>query len=112
MDGKAQNSLHKLQLFRQFYVMVVVYVYFTRIVVFLLAATIPFYLLWLGPLSTEVATFIFYVVTGYKFRPALDNPYLPLRSEGLEGDEYGLEDGGGGAGGGGLEMPTSRGTKS
>ncbi len=92
MDGKAQNSLVKLQLFRQFYVMVVVYVYFTRIVVYVIAATIPFYLLWLGPLSTEIATFLFFTVTGYKFRPAPDNPYLPVRSEDAEGAEYGLDD--------------------
>ncbi len=64
VDGKAQHSLVKLQLFRQFYVMVVVYVYFTRIVVYVLAATIPFYLLWLGPMATELATFIFFTVTG------------------------------------------------
>ena len=49
VDGKAQNSLMKLQLFRQFYVMVVIYIYFTRIVVYLLTSTIPFYLLWMGP---------------------------------------------------------------
>ena len=48
VDGKAQVNLAKLQLFRQFYVMVVAYIYFTRIVVFLLEATIPFYMLWLG----------------------------------------------------------------
>ena len=91
VDGKAQNSLVKLTLFREFYVMVVVYIYFTRIVVFLLAATIPYDLLWLGPCATETATLLFFVVTGYKFRPSLDNPYLPVSTEGLEGDEYGLE---------------------
>lgn len=32
-DGKAARSLHKLTLFRQFYVLVVSYIYFTRIVV-------------------------------------------------------------------------------
>ncbi len=30
--------------------------------------------------------------TGFKFRPAVDNPYLPVRSEDLEGAEYGLDD--------------------
>ena len=64
VDGKAQHSLAKLQLFREFYVMVVAYIYFTRIVVFLLSASIPFYLLWLGDMFTELATFAFYVVTG------------------------------------------------
>ena len=78
VDGKAQNNLMKLQLFRQFYVMVVIYIYFTRIVVYLLEATLPFYLQYLTPVATELATLIFYFVTGYNFRPALDNPYLPV----------------------------------
>jgi hypothetical protein len=92
VDGKAHHSLVKLQLFRQFYVMVVVYIYFTRIMVYLLAATIPFYLLWLGPVATEAATLLFFVVTGYKFRPAIDNPYLAVNTEEMEGEEYGLND--------------------
>ncbi len=40
-DGKAARSLHKLTLFRQFYVMVVSYIYFTRIVVYLLRRCTP-----------------------------------------------------------------------
>ena len=79
-------------MFRQFYVMVVAYIYFTRIVVFLLAATIPFYVLWLGEMFTELATLLFFVVTGFKFRPAVDNPYLPVRTENAEGGEFGLRD--------------------
>ena len=35
-DGKAQSSLRKLKLFRHFYILVVCYVYFTRIIVYLL----------------------------------------------------------------------------
>ncbi len=35
-------SLEKLKLFRHFYVMVVCYVYFTRIIVYLLRITVPF----------------------------------------------------------------------
>ena len=69
----------------------VAYIYFTRIVVYLLAATIPFYLLWLGAMFTELATLLFFVVTGYKFKPAKDNPYLPVRAEDAEGGEYGLD---------------------
>jgi hypothetical protein len=93
-DGKAQRNLLKLQLFRQFYVMVVAYIYFTRIVVYVIAATIPFYLLWLGNLATELATLIFFVSTGIKFSPSVDNPYLPVSTgggiEGEEDSEYGL----------------------
>jgi hypothetical protein len=72
--------------------MVVIYIYFTRIIVFLLSSTIPYYLLWLAPVATETATLIFFVVTGFKFRPAVDNPYLQVRTESDEGQEYGLND--------------------
>ena len=41
-DGKAEHNIMKLTLFRQFYIMVVTYIYFTRIIVFLLAATMPY----------------------------------------------------------------------
>lgn len=92
VDGKAQHSLMKLQLFRQFYVMVVAYIYFTRIAVYLLAATIPFNYLWLGPCSQESATLLFFVITGWKFRPAPNNPYFPVEAEEMEEQEYGLQD--------------------
>ena len=76
--------------------MVVTYVYFTRIVVFLLEATIPFYLYWFGELFTELATFLFFIVTGYKFRPVPDNPYFNVPTdEAADGEEYGLEEGAG-----------------
>jgi hypothetical protein len=91
-DGKAQKNLVKLQLFRQFYVLVVAYIYFTRIVVFVIASTLPFYLLWLGNMFTELATLIFFVTTGFKFRPALDNPYL-LVSIGEGDDDIGGTEG-------------------
>lgn len=70
------------------------YIYFTRIIVYLLAATMPYNLMWMRYLFTELATLSFYVITGYKFRPAEDNPYLPLSKEDSEDgpvDEFGLE---------------------
>jgi G protein-coupled receptor 107 len=77
-DGKAARSLAKLQLFRQFYVMVVIYIYFTRIVVFLLRSTMPYHYMWLSDVADLAATLAFYVFTGSKFRPIAGNPYLEL----------------------------------
>jgi hypothetical protein len=47
-------SLEKLKLFRHFYIMVVCYVYFTRIIVYLLKITVPFQYEWLDSMLKEV----------------------------------------------------------
>lgn len=65
----AARNMRKLKLFRQFYLMVVSYIYFTRIIIYLVDATLPFRLVWLGDFFTELATIGFLSVTGYKFRP-------------------------------------------
>jgi len=80
-DGKAAMSLEKLKLFRHFYVMVVCYVYFTRIIVYLLRITVPFQYSWLDEMFKEMTTFVFFVMTGYKFRPASNNPYFSVPSD-------------------------------
>ena len=63
-DGKAAISLEKLKLFRHFYIMVVCYVYFTRIIVYLLRITVPFQYEWLDPMFKELSTLVFFVMTG------------------------------------------------
>ena len=63
----------KLTLFRQFYVMVVSYIYFTRIVVYLLKSTTPYQYEWTADLASELATLAFYIATGLKFRPVRSN---------------------------------------
>ena len=82
-DGKAARNLHKLTLFRQFYVMVVSYIYFTRIVVYLLKSTTPYQYVWLSDCAGELATLAFYCFTGFKFRPVSDNPYFHLEMDEL-----------------------------
>ncbi|CAK9802559.1 Protein GPR107 [Anthophora plagiata] len=80
-DGKAAISLRKLKLFRHFYIMIVCYIYFTRIIVYLLKITVPFQYEWLDEMFREMATYVFFVLTGYKFRPASANPYFTLPNE-------------------------------
>ncbi|XP_054440202.1 protein GPR107 [Pteronotus mesoamericanus] len=80
-DGKAAINLAKLKLFRHYYVLIVCYIYFTRIIAFFLKFAVPFQWKWLYQLLDETATLVFFVLTGYKFRPASDNPYLQLSQE-------------------------------
>ncbi|KAL7061087.1 hypothetical protein AAHC03_09731 [Spirometra sp. Aus1] len=80
-DGKAAQNLRKLRLFRHFYIMVICYIYFTRIIVYLLKLTIPAHLNWLVELFQELVTLVFLFSIGYKFRPFNDNPYLQVPSD-------------------------------
>lgn len=75
------RTLHKLQMFRQFYLIVVAYIYFTRIIVYLFEATLPYSLTWLSDLATESATVAFFCLTGYRFKPEKENPFLKLDSD-------------------------------
>ncbi|XP_067639618.1 protein GPR107 [Eurosta solidaginis] len=80
-DGKAAINLRKLKLFRQFYIMIVCYIYFTRIIVYLLKMTVAFQYAWLDEMFHEMATYVFFVLTAYKFRPTSSHPYFAVRSE-------------------------------
>ncbi|KAK2817358.1 hypothetical protein Q5P01_025549 [Channa striata] len=94
-DGKAAMNLEKLKLFRHYYVMIVCYIYFTRIIAILVKYTVPFQWQWCYEFLVEVSTVIFFVLTGYKFRPASNNPYLqlPQDEEDVEMDEVVTESG-------------------
>lgn len=77
---RADLTLNRLKQFRTFYIMVVVYIYFTRIVVFLIQSTSSFSFSWFSVFVTEAVTLVFYLCVGWKFRPSPDNPYLSLSS--------------------------------
>lgn len=85
-DGKVAVNLAKLKLFRHYYVMVICYIYFTRIIAILLRVAVPFQWQWLYQLLVESSTLAFFVLTGYKFQPAGDNPYLQLPQQDDEED--------------------------
>ncbi|XP_054853207.1 protein GPR107 [Eublepharis macularius] len=80
-DGKAAINLAKLKLFKHYYVMIVCYIYFTRIIAIFIRIAVPFQWKWLYQVLDETATLVFFVLTGYKFRPASDNPYLQLSQD-------------------------------
>ncbi len=94
-DGKAERNLNKLTQYRNFYIAVVAYIYFTRIIVRLLGASLSYENLYWKTLAGEGATAFFYILTGKAFRPMSNNPYLRVGAdsddEGNE-DEFGLDD--------------------
>jgi len=102
-DGKAARNMARLKSFRTFYLLVVSYVYFTRIIVFLLGATLPYEMTFLSTVFAEAANATFYVITGYLFRPQSRNPYAMLMGDDVD-DEVALTHGGAGAGSTAAEM--------
>lgn len=73
-----QKTLAKLKLFRQFYLLVVAYIYFTRIAIYLFATVLDYRHTWVRYFITELATLAFYAIMGLQFRPMTENPYLVL----------------------------------
>lgn len=80
-DGKAAVNLMKLTLFRQYYIVVICYIYFTRVVVYALETITSYRYLWTSVVAGELATLAFYVFTGYKFKPEAHNPYFVIDDE-------------------------------
>jgi len=78
---EAARTLRKLKQFRSFYLLVVVYIYFTRIAVYLFATFLGFRQTWLRYFVTELGTLAFYAVIGFLFRPMDDNPYLNVERQ-------------------------------
>ncbi|KAK9170105.1 hypothetical protein Syun_002245 [Stephania yunnanensis] len=80
-DGKAAVNLMKLTLFRHYYIVVICYIYFTRVVVYALETITSYRYLWTSVVVGELATLAFYVFTRYKFRPEVHNPYFVIDDE-------------------------------
>ncbi|KAH6790666.1 Lung seven transmembrane receptor family protein [Perilla frutescens var. frutescens] len=80
-DGKAAVNLMKLTLFRQYYIVVICYIYFTRVVVYALETITSYKYFWTSVVAGELATLAFYVFTGFKFRPEVHNPYFVIDDE-------------------------------
>lgn len=84
------RTLSKLKLFRSFYVMVVAYIYTTRIAVYIFATMLDYRHTYVRYLVTELATLVFYVLTGLRFRPMPENPYMAVvnKKEDVEDDVH------------------------
>jgi len=70
----------KLKMFRHFYMLVIAYIYITRIVIYLFNSTLNYKHTWVTDFVVELATILFYCAVGYMFRPMNENPYLHIGS--------------------------------
>ncbi|KAL1545899.1 Protein CANDIDATE G-PROTEIN COUPLED REPTOR 7, variant 2 [Salvia divinorum] len=91
-DGKAARNLAKLTLFRQFYIVVIGYLYFTRIVVFALRTIAAYKYQWVANAAEEIASLAFYAIIFYMFRPVEKNEYFALDEEEESAAEMALRD--------------------
>ncbi|TYI33118.1 hypothetical protein ES332_A04G109700v1 [Gossypium tomentosum] len=91
-DGKAAKNLAKLTLFRQFYIVVIGYLYFTRIVVFALRTIAAYKYQWVSNAAEETASLAFYLIIFFMFRPVEKNEYFILEEEDEEAAELALRD--------------------
>lgn len=91
-DGKAARNLEKLTLFRQFYVVVVGYLYFTRIAVAALGAILGYRHRWVSAAMAEAASLAFYLFVFYNFQPAERNPYWYVHDDEEAAAAFELED--------------------
>ncbi|KAL4298129.1 hypothetical protein GQ457_12G010860 [Hibiscus cannabinus] len=91
-DGKAARNLAKLTLFRQFYIVVIGYLYFTRIVVFALRTIAAYKYQWVSNAAEETASLAFYLIIFYMFRPLEKNEYFIFEEEDEEAAELALRD--------------------
>ncbi|XP_020598005.1 protein GPR107-like isoform X1 [Phalaenopsis equestris] len=80
-DGKAARNLAKLTLFRQFYIVLVGYLYFTRIVVYALKTIASYRYRWVSVAAEEIASLAFYIFMFYMFRPVEKNKNFVLNEE-------------------------------
>ena len=80
-DGKAARNLEKLTLFKHFYIVVVGYLYFTRIVVPAVLAIISYRFEWVMTAADEGASLVFYLFIFHNFHPTRKNPYLVIHDE-------------------------------
>jgi hypothetical protein len=84
-SGDKGEIVSKLRLFRSFYLLVVAYIYATRILVYLFASMLSFKYLWVRYFIVELVTLCFYVTVGMMFRPMTENPYLSVKREDEDG---------------------------
>lgn len=82
-SGDKGQILSKLKLFRTFYLVVIAYIYSTRILVYLFASLLDYRHLWVRYFVVEIVTLSFYVSVGLMFRPVSEVAYRGIEDDDL-----------------------------
>ncbi|MCE3051117.1 hypothetical protein HAX54_048933 [Datura stramonium] len=80
-DGKAAENLRKLTLFRHFYVVLIIYLYFTRFGIAMIESVVTYMHAWVNVVAAEGASLMFYMFIFYNFKPIEKNPYLAIHKD-------------------------------
>ncbi|XP_028097919.1 protein GPR107-like [Camellia sinensis] len=80
-DGKAARNLGKLTLFKQFYIVVILFLYFTRVMVPAIGTVVSYRYEWVAVAAAEGGSLGFYLFIFYNFQPIEKNPYLVIDDE-------------------------------
>jgi len=83
-SGDAAHVLAKVQLFRSFYLLVVGYIYFTRVAVYIFAAQLSYEHTWMQYCFTELGTLVFFIAIGTKFKPVSEQFYSHVPTDDVE----------------------------
>ena len=86
-DGEKGEILEKLKMFRSFYLVVVAYIYATRILIYLFTSVLDYQHIWVQHFVIEIVTLCFYVVVGFMFHPKQENAYRKVGKEETNGAE-------------------------
>jgi len=89
--GKTLRLQTTLTLFRSFYLIVVAYIYFTRIVVYLFATSLSYNHTWMRYFLAEVGTLLFYLTIGIKFMPTVQSDYEQVDIDPTNAEENTIE---------------------
>lgn len=81
LTADQQRAIIKLKLFRHFYLIVITYIYITRVVVYLVGGWVGFKYSWVGSFLNEWATLLFYASSGYIFQPRDEIAYMELNND-------------------------------
>jgi G protein-coupled receptor 107 len=90
-EQETDPVLSKLKLFRSFYLLVVSYIYSTRILVYLFSSVLSYKYVWVQNFMMEVITLTFYVMVGFLFRPKSESSqYQTLSQQPQSIEEHGI----------------------